>query len=78
MSLRVGQRVRLIALPGGLQQLPKESRDVFSACLGEVFSVEEIEADGWLVLNVSRIAVPLFGGHRHVIMVEPCEVAPIE
>lgn len=78
MDFQVGQNVRLVSLPNWLAQLPEESREVFRACLGGTFPVEEIEADGVLVLNVSRVAVPLFGGHRHVIMVDPANVAPIE
>ncbi|MCP3163382.1 hypothetical protein [Myxococcus qinghaiensis] len=78
MSFRVGQLVRVMSLPDGLAQLPEESREVFRVCLGGTFPVEEIESDGVLVLNVSQVAVPRFGGHRHIIMVDPTHVVPAE
>lgn len=70
----VGQRVRIASLPSWFGQLPEESKEVFMACLGGVFPIEEIERDGVLVLNASPVAVPRFGGHRHVLMVDPADV----
>lgn len=62
-------------LPSWLPQLPETSQVLFSACLGKVFAVEEVEQDGVLVLDVSRVGVPLLGGTRHIIMVDPEDVA---
>ncbi|WP_223636882.1 hypothetical protein [Corallococcus sp. EGB] len=73
---RVGQQVRIASVPIWLGQLPEESRDVFMVCLGSVFPIEETEREGVLVLNVSSVAVPRFGGHRHIQMVDPGDVVP--
>jgi hypothetical protein len=40
--------------------------------------VEEVEKDGVLVLDVSRIGVPLLGWARHIIMIDPADVTKPE
>jgi hypothetical protein len=75
MRFEVGDQVRLNSLPERLDNLPTESKMVFEACLGGVFPIEEIEDDGTLVLDVSKVAAPRFGGHRHIIMVAPSDLA---
>jgi hypothetical protein len=71
---RVGDSVRIEMAPSWLGKLPAESQRLFLACVGKVFLIEEIESDGVLVLDVSSVGVPLLGGHRHIIMVDPTDV----
>jgi hypothetical protein len=70
----VGDLVRIVKVPSWLGQLPENSRQLFLECLDKVFTVEEIENDGVLVLDVSSVGVPLLGGTRHTIMVDPNDV----
>jgi hypothetical protein len=55
--LRPGDKVRLAALPDFVARLPVESRRVFAACVGHVFTIEAIEG-GLLVLDVSELIEP--------------------
>ena len=71
---RVGDSVRVEKAPAWLGKLPAESQRLFLACVGKVFPIEEIEGDGVLVLDVSSVGVPLLGGTRHIIMVDPTDV----
>ena len=70
----VGDSVRIMKMPSWLGQLPENSQRVFLECLGKVFTVEEIEDDGVLVLDISGVGVPLLGGTRHTLMVDPTDV----
>lgn len=71
---RVGDEVRVEKAPAWLEQLPEESQRIFLTCVGKIFTIEELESDGVLVLDVSRVGVPLLGGTRHIIMVDPADV----
>lgn len=73
-----GERVRLRDLPPWVVELPEESQAVFRSCIGSVFLIEEIDANGLLVLDVSAVAVSRFGGSLHDIRVEPTWVEPAE
>lgn len=64
------QKARLTKLPPWVEDLPEESRHVFKLCLGQVFPVAEIDANGLLVLDVSAID-PKIGGRFNDIRVEP-------
>ena len=61
-------------VPAWLSKLPDDSQRLFLACIGHVFIVKEVEDDGVLVLDVSSVGVPLLGGTRHTIMVDPGDV----
>jgi hypothetical protein len=58
--------------------MPAESKRLFEACVGGTFVVEEVEADGALVLDVSSVGVALPGWERHIIMVDPSDVVLAE
>lgn len=73
--LRPDDKVRLAALPDFVARLPAESRRVFAACVGQVFAIEAIEG-GLLVLDVSELIDPRFGGYKNDIRVEPRWVSP--
>ena len=65
-----GDMVTLIEMPSWVAKLPIESRRVFEHCVGRTYRVEEIDADGLLVLDVSEVDV-IFGGFMNDIRVEP-------
>ncbi len=70
--------VRLIGVPSWLDQLPEESKRLYLACMGKEFLVKEVEPDGVLVIDVSAVGVPLLGASRHILMVDPPDVEPVE
>ena len=71
-----GGRVRFATLPGWVAKLPEESRAIFGACLGKVFSISEVTPDGLLVLDVSAEVDRHLGGFQNDIRLEPEFVEP--
>jgi hypothetical protein len=76
-AVKVGSIVRVIAVPPiVLKQSPRITRKLFKALVGQRFKVRTIERDPVLLeLEVSTIAVPLIGGSRHTVYIEPEFVA---
>lgn len=73
-----GDRVRLYRLPPWVGDLPEESRAVFRFCVGRPYKIQEVDAKGLLVLDVSADIDPRFGGEFNDIRVEPEHVRPAE
>jgi len=67
---KAGQRVKFARLPNWVADLPDESQRVFAFCLGCVYTIEEIESHGLLVLDVSQDIDSRFGGYMNDIRVE--------
>ena len=70
VMVRVGELVRLIALPGGVATMPPESRAVFGFCLGRTYCVVERDSQGLYVLDVSADIDARFGGFMNDLRVE--------
>jgi hypothetical protein len=69
--MRVGDLVRLRALPPGFDQWePGTTTEVFRHCLGRVYRVSEVDPQGLFVLDVTADIDPLFGGFMNDIRVE--------
>jgi hypothetical protein len=66
-----GDLVRFEILPDWVSKLPIESQRVFRYCLGRTYTVDEIDQNGLLVLDVSKDIDKLFGGFMNDIRVEP-------
>jgi hypothetical protein len=55
--VRVGSFVRLVAVPPAINKLPRESKRVFRAAIGQRFKVQSIKLSPRLIeLDVSRVA----------------------
>jgi hypothetical protein len=72
-----GDTVRFETLPQWVDELPEESHLVFRACLGKSFSVIEVDANGFNVLDVSKLIDHKFGGTGNDIRVEDEYLAKI-
>ena len=68
---RVGDWVTLAELPPWVADLPRESQVVFHHCMGHAFRVTEIDTNENLVLDVSSLVDPVFGGDFNDLRVEP-------
>jgi hypothetical protein len=69
--VQVGDLVRLKALPAGFDQWQSgRMTEVFRCCLGRVYRVDEIDAQGLFVLDVSADIDSLFGDFMNDIRVE--------
>ena len=75
--VRVGDWVRLVTLPEGIESLPEESLAVFRFCLGRTYRVDEIDSQGLCVLDVSEDIDPRFGGFMNDIRVEAEFLEPV-
>jgi hypothetical protein len=54
--MRVGDKVRLIALPPGLEDFPElPTKSTFEKCLGNEFTVTAITEKGWAELTIGSI-----------------------
>jgi hypothetical protein len=70
--------VRLEVLPAWVNSLPAESRRVFRFCVGKTYRIDEITAEGLLVLDVRRDVDRRFGGYGNDIRVEPRYVTRVD
>jgi hypothetical protein len=51
--MKIGDRVRVVQIPSGLQEGKLKTLTVFKKCLGKIFRVEGFQHD-WIELNVGR------------------------
>ena len=65
-----GTKVRFAKIPPWLEKLPEESRRVFHHCLGHIYTAEEVDSSGLLVLDVSADVDEHFGGFGNDIRLE--------
>lgn len=65
-----GSTVRFAKMPDWVADLPDESRRVYELCLGRTYRIEEIDAQGLCVLDVSAEADAHLGGFGHDIRLE--------
>lgn len=68
--IKPGSKVRFVRMPGWVAELPAESRRVFEFCFGRTYRVEEIDARGLCVLDVSADIDQRFGGFGNDIRLE--------
>ena len=57
-------------MPKRVVKLPSESRRVFEFCFGRAYRIEEIDAQGLFVLDVSADVDERFGGFMNDIRLE--------
>ena len=69
--IRPGSIVRFAIMPDWVADLPEESRRVFEFCFGRTYPVEELDANGLCVLDVSADIDHRFGGFMNEIHLEP-------
>lgn len=74
----IGDWVKFEAPPPWTTRLPSESQQLIEFCTGKAFRIDEIRADGLLVLDVSWHADDHFGGSFHDLRVEPEHVVRAE
>ena len=74
-TIKPGDWVTLTVLPPWVDKLPPESQAVFRYCLGRTFPVDEIDEQGFLVLDVKAEVDSLFGAYMNDLRVEPEFVA---
>lgn len=68
--IQPGSKVRFVKMPAWVDQLPPESRSVFAFCLGRTYRVEEVDAQGLFVLEVSADIDGRFGGFGNDLRLE--------
>jgi hypothetical protein len=68
--IKPGSTVRFAKMPEWVALLPEESRRVFDFCLGRTYRIEEIDAQGLCVLDVSKEIDEHCGGFRNDIRLE--------
>jgi hypothetical protein len=51
-SLQIGDWVRVIAVPLSIQNMPIETKTVFSKAVGKTFQIEDIHESGELELDL--------------------------
>ena len=68
--MKRGDRVVLQVLPPWIGDLPEESQQAFRLCVGRVYEVTEVDANGLVVLDVSADVDPVLGGAMHDLRVE--------
>ena len=69
--IKTGDKVRFKIMPDWVETLPKESRQIFQACLGKIFPVVEVDQNKMIVLDVSKHIDPMFGDFQNDIRLEP-------
>jgi hypothetical protein len=69
-AIRLGDHVRLLAIPDELAGVPEETLEVFALCVGEEFIVEGFNAYGHAELNISEWVDPWVDGIGNTIWVE--------
>jgi hypothetical protein len=69
--IAVGDWVKFETVPPWVERMPFESQQVFKFCVGKSYRVDEIGADGLLVLDVSWDADDRFGGYMNDLRLEP-------
>jgi hypothetical protein len=76
-GLRAGDRARLVRIPPWATRADDGARALLEHCLGGVYRVIEVDAQGRLVLDVSEVADKRFGHFDAELRVEPlyCERA---
>lgn len=77
-TAKSGDYVRIDTLPPAIERLPEESLRVFQFCLGRVYRVDEIDAHGCLVLDVSEDIDKQFGGYMNDVRIEPRFVTRVD
>jgi hypothetical protein len=71
--MRVGDKVRLIALPPELEDFPElPTKSTFEKCLGNEFTVTAITEKGWAELTIGSIT----GNPSERIYVSPEFLSP--
>jgi hypothetical protein len=68
--IHIGSTVKFAKMPAWVAQLPDESRRIFEFCLGRTYRIEEIDAQGLFVLDVSADTDERFGGFMNDIRLE--------
>ena len=76
-ELKVGSIVRVVAVPPSvLAHGPRPTTRLFKALVGHRFKLRALHRNPVLLeLEVSRVAVGVIGGLKHVIYIEPDFVA---
>jgi hypothetical protein len=69
--MKVGDTVRVTKVPDGI---PEGDRPLFSECVGKVFRINAIEADGRVELLVGQVAGE--PNYMHSIYLWPDEIEP--
>jgi hypothetical protein len=74
-EIRVGSFVRVLRLPPHVKAMPRETRRVFRAALGNRFKVVDIvrrpDIPRLVELHVTRVVVPAVPHQLHSIWIEP-------
>ena len=68
--IQAGSIVRFAKMPEWVAQLPEESQRVFKFCLGRTYRIEEIDPQGFYVLDVHADVDQRFGGFMNDIRLE--------
>lgn len=68
--IEAGSLVRFAIMPEWVAGLPEQSRRVFEFSLGRTYRVEEIDEQGFCVLDVSADIDHRFGGYMNDIRIE--------
>jgi len=68
--MKPGDMVVFWKMPDWVDRLPKESQRVFKACLGKTLRIDEIDANGLFILDVSLAIDKRFGGFMNDIRLE--------
>jgi len=67
-SIKIGNRVHLIAVPPGLEDFPElPTKATFQKCLGNEFTVTALTEEGWVELPIGSIT----GNKGEKIFVSP-------
>lgn len=65
--MKVGDRVRIVALPPGLTEGELQTRSTFEKCFGHEFLVDGFDDHGAIELNVESVT----GNEFETIWIEP-------
>jgi hypothetical protein len=69
-AIKVGDWVRVVQVPPGVAEAPRETRSVFRLAVGKTFRVEGFNEYGLAELNLSKKVAK-----GHIIWVEPAYLA---
>ena len=51
-DLKIGDKVRVIQAPPAVAQMPRETRELFRKCVGQMLKIDVFDDYGHLELNV--------------------------
>jgi hypothetical protein len=68
--IQKGTKVTILRMPSDLEKMPRETRNLFAACVGKTFPVAGLGRYGLLEIQVSKEITGAFTGRTDTVWIE--------